>query len=502
MVDSKHPTQRATAERLTTLRPRNADQLHRFVRVAMGLAVPRQPIVPGNTAPFEYLLNAYFEDQGEEPGYDSYDAVVWANRGGGKTMLGATATLLDMLFKPGIQIRILGGSLEQSCKMHEHLMGLLARPWFSGLVAGEPTQRRIVLTNGSQVKLLAGSQRSVRGVRVHKLRCDEVEEFDRDVWQAAQLVTRSGDCGGQYVRGAVEALSTMHRPFGLMADITRDLSAGTGHPTRLFKWSAIDVIERCKPDRPCDGCVLWEDCQGKARHASGFIPVDDMIQQWHRASRRSWAVEMMCREPEVSDCVYPEFTTERRVHENLQPAARGKLIGGMDFGLRSPTVMLWGYVDESGDEDWPAVLHIVDEYVRAGITFGQHMEAIEKQGQLKGLPRSDWLGVDPAGNQRNSHTGISDVQALRRRGYLVRSRRSTLRDGIERVRRRLDHQTLLIHPRCVNLIEAMRCYHFDTENVHRQEPVKDGPDHLCDALRYMIVNLEAGAGQVTSASYL
>ena len=42
-------------------------------------------------------------------------------RGAGKTRLGAIATLLDLLHKPGINIRILAGSLEQSLRMWEHL---------------------------------------------------------------------------------------------------------------------------------------------------------------------------------------------------------------------------------------------------------------------------------------------------------------------------------------------------------------------------------------------
>ena len=117
-------------------------------------------------------------------------------------------------------------------------------------------------------------------------------------------------------------------------------------------------------------------------------------------------------------------------------------------------------------------------------------------------PHHYWLGVDPAGNQRNSHTGISDVQALRRLGYAVKTKRSTLRDGIERVRRRLDRRTLYIHPRCTRLIEAMRQYHFDINHPQREDPVKDGPDHLCDALRYMIVNLEVGSKTLTATSYL
>ena len=47
----------------------------------------------------------------------------------------------------------------------------------------------------------------------------------------------------------------------------------------------------------------------------------------------------------------------------------------------------------------------------------------------------------------------------------------------------------------------MRCYHFDVERPQKQEPVKDGPDHLCDALRYMIIHLEAASAGLTTTSY-
>ncbi len=491
-----------SSRQLLAIEPKTPDQLHRFVQVVLGMTIPRVPLIPGSSAPFEYLLHTFFENTQNDTTATSKDAVVWANRGGGKTMLGAIATLLDLLFKPGIQVRILGGSLEQSSKMFEHLINLLDRPWFQTLLDGEPTQRRVALANGSQAQLLAGSQRSVRGVRVQKLRCDEVEEFEPGVWEAAQMVTRSSVCGDKRVQGAVEALSTMHRPFGLMAKITNAFQKNDPGSAKLFKWTAMDVIEQCPKDRPCDKCVLWDDCQGLAKSAIGFIPVDDLVQQWHRTSRRTWSVEMMCRQPQVSDCVYPEFNTEIHVLQDNPQHNDWAWIGGMDFGLRNPTVMLWACVGKGHEDDNQTVIHIVDEYIQAGITFDKHMNAIDQQASLHGWPHTQWLGVDPAGNQRNSHTGISDVQALRKLGHTVKTKRSSLRDGIERIRRRLDRKTLRIHPRCEKLIEAMRCYHFDVSNPQRQDPIKDGPDHLCDALRYMIINLEAGSENLTATSYL
>ena len=229
--------------RLAQLRPRDAAELFRFVDKVLDLRVTA-------AGPRDYLQHAFFEDSHDRP----RDAVVWANRGGGKTMLGAAATLLDLLFKPGIQIRILGGSFEQSQKMYEHLVALLERPVLRDVITQLPTQRRVELESGSTVELLSQSHRSVRGTRVHKLRCDEVEEFDPDVWEAAQLVTRSGRCGLVEVRGAIEALSTMHRPGGLMQRLV------DANHAQVFKWNAMDVAARCESWRQCDDCALWSTC--------------------------------------------------------------------------------------------------------------------------------------------------------------------------------------------------------------------------------------------------
>src|SRR5438552_4677425 len=78
------------------------------------MTCPPAPVCPHHNTPFDYLKRVYFEP--------AKDVVVWAPRGGGKTRMGAAATLLDLLHKPGVQVRILGGSLEQSRRMWEHLL--------------------------------------------------------------------------------------------------------------------------------------------------------------------------------------------------------------------------------------------------------------------------------------------------------------------------------------------------------------------------------------------
>lgn len=559
--------------------------LREFLRIALNLDVPDTPLVAGNDAPLAYLVHTFFEGRftphagaGPHARASPADCVVWANRGGGKTFLGAVATLLDLVFKPGIEIRILGGSLEQSQRMHEHLRRLFELPCIAPIVDGRITERRLALLNGSRAQVLAQSQTSVRGTRVQKVRCDEAELFEPEVWEAAQLTTRSVRLAGpwgQWVRGAVEALSTLHKPFGLMWNIVgsaarpqaRSTGADHDHPDHrpdapvdpvplpaarrvLFRWGLVDVLGSCGPEHSCDRCPLRPECGGraKARDASGLhalthpltpsavaapatlsgprrvspghVSIDDAIGMKSRVSESVWQSEMLCLRPRRTDCVYPEFDASVHVGRWEPPrsaseagagdaAPRAAWVAGMDFGFRSPTVVLLAWIgEEPGDDAARPVLHIEAEHVQSEWTIHQHIAHIQK-GLGLDLPRPAWIGVDPAGNQRSEQTGLSAVTAMRRAGLVVRSRRFELHEGIELVRARLrpasgthgSSPTLYIHARCTQLIESMHRYHYPEERPESLDPVKDGFDHAADALRYLMVNLDR-PHTTTHASYL
>lgn len=520
---------------LQALRPRTDAQLHRFVGEAFGLVVPRRSVSGLGCSPFDYLRDSFFGPPEGVPGGGG-DAVVWASRGGGKTMLGAAATLMDLLFFPGVQVRVLGGSLAQSEKMYEHLCALLDRPVLrggGGVLATTPTARRVVLANGSRAEILAASQRSVRGTRVHILRCDEVEEMDLGVWEAAQLVTRSGVCGGAPVRGRIEALSTMHRVGGLMSGLTGACvggSVGDESPTpraaradeasvrKLYRWNALDVVARCPEALPCEGCALWDDCGGRAKKASGFVPVADLLRSRGRVSDRMWESEMMCRRPMTKDSVYYQFDRAVHVVGGEDPRLRfararlgdveavvgtdaSRIVGGMDFGMRGETTLLWAIAAGGGPD---AALHVVAEYAERDRTVSVNLAAASALASKLGLPGPaglDWLAADPAGGQRNGQTGRTDLAVLRSAGCRVKAPQGRIAAGVEAVRRRLDRGLLTLHPRCTRLAEAMERYHFDPRRPDREEPVKDGPDHLCDALRYLVLAQDRGGRGVTVRQY-
>jgi len=521
------------AQALARARPASPEALWHFVLTVYGLAVPRRAVCPDHQAPLEYLVRAILE-----PGRD---LVVWACRGGAKTELGAVAAHLDSILRPGCQTRILGGSLDQSEKMYEYL----TRKWegpFARLLAREPTARRTELVSGSAVEVLTQSPRSVRGHRVHRLKCDEVDEFSPEVWQAAQFVTQSGrGTDGAWIPAQMEVFSTMHRPLGPMAELveriseTRNAEAVTRNeadaaPTgaeatvphsafripHLLKWCLWEVIERCPPERSCSRCPLWSDCGGRARQADGYFPIDDAIAQQARASRPAWEAEMLCLRPRADRLVFSEFDPERHVAPVAYDAGL-PLYRSLDFGYANPFVCLWVQVeDECGvrsaecgvnnplaanaserargaDVDLSRVrLRVLAEYVERERAIADHARVMAARDPGPVVRTF----ADPAGWQRSDVTGTGPCQELARLGIRCKTPRAGILEGVELVRRLLkprpDGSTgLVIDPSCQWLVRAFQQYRWEEtpDGARTERPAKDGADHPLDALRYLVTGL-------------
>ena len=506
----------AASDELPAKPPNDSAELHAWLGRAMQVHVSRTPMVPGHSAPMDYLDHVFFER-----GSHAADCLVWANRGGGKTYLGAVATVLDLVFKPGVQVRILGGSLEQSQRMYEHLRLLFESPVLAGLVKGRPTVRRLALTNGAAVQVLSASQTAVRGTRVQKVRCDEVDLFDQEMWDAVQLTTRSlrgPGPWGDIVKGSVEALSTMHRPFGLMQRLVDQAQRpGEGgsdaQPRRVFKWGVLDVLERCTDEHACDTCTLYPECRGRAKEDGrrGHIRVSDAVAMKPRVGRHTWESEMLCLMPKRSDCVYPEFDLKAHALDDAQVAAAGpfsRLIAGLDFGYRSESALLLGGLDACGR------LVILREHVRTQTTVAELAGTLrawsDELGPAAGQPVS-MLAIDPAGLAASDQTGRSAADVLKEAGFAVRAKASTIHEGVNLVRARLAPAAtrpgepatprLLVHRGCTRLLECLAQYHYPVDDPESLVPVKDGSDHACDALRYLVLHLDSHAGAVRVREY-
>ena len=519
---------------LRRTRPKTRQDLKNYVKVFLGIDVPNKKICREHNSPMDYLWHSFsadFQDSrttnDERPKTmnegrrtidairsthharrENADAIIWANRAGGKTELAAVATLLDCIFKPNCQVRILGGSGEQSARMYEYLTGFLRSGpapqgsvvpivgGFEEFLAAPALKAKCRFANNSTAEVLTQSATSVRGQHIQKLRCDEVELFDEDVFAAAKFTTISSEvrkqksevlpsdiCPLSSILPAMEMISTMHRPYGLMQRI---VSSAPQSGTPVFKWCIWEVIEKCT-DRSCSHCPLLNDCQGKAKKASGYLKIDDCITQMRRASRAGWEAEMLCKRPSLENVVFDEFDPAIHVQPvDYDPSL--PLYRTLDFGFVNPFVCLWIQVDSTG------VVRVIDEYIRSRATIDVHAAEI-KSRIPGGQEQVAATFCDPAGRSVNDVTGTSAVRELRALGSMVRFRRSGILEGIELIRRAIrdgcGQSTLIISPRCQRLIEAMQCYHYPEPGsaAAGELPLKDGiHDHPIDALRYFFVN--------------
>ena len=470
--------------------PTTREMINDAAESLLGVRFPGVSMCPHHHSPLEYLEASFIRQE---------DLLVWANRGGGKTLLAAAATLFDAIYRAPVKIRILGGSFDQSDRLAEYIREFVHRR--PELVEGRMTRDCLRTVGGSEIRMLAQSQRAVRGQHVQKIRCDEVDLFDSDVWQAVQFATRSS---GE-TRGSIEVLSTLHRAGGLMHQLVREAqtAAGAGQKSaaqvqgyQLINWCLWEVIERCPPSRRCGDCLLAEDCRGIARRAEGFFRIDDAIAIKARSSRAAWEAEMLCRGPQRQFLVFEEFDPATHIRP-VEYCADWPLYRAMDFGYASPLTCLWIQLTPSG------AVHVIDEYARKRVPLARHAAAIREKDP--GPVQISF--VDPAGNQRESTSGAACTELLASAGLPCTWRASRIADGLELVRAALSPATgepkLFVHPRCTILIDAFNSYHYPSpdQSGDPDRPIKDGPDHAIDALRYFFVNRLWPGGKIQRKRY-
>jgi hypothetical protein len=312
----------------------------------------------------------------------------------------------------------------------------------------------------------------------------------------------------------------MHIPFGLMHDLVQETRLGR---RKLFKWGVVDVLERCPERLDCvtrspEGaehrCTLWDDCGGRAKEVpppGGHVFIADAAAQKRRVSLRAWKSEMVCDQPTREGSVIPEF--DPAVHVRAFTARSGiidcpslkgqrlrilKTVGGMDFGIRSPTVMLWGVLDERGS------VWICDELIRTDTLIDDIARSIVQgnnfacaQRGLEPWPKPDWIGIDPAGRARCLVARMSAMEVLESHGLKARATPMAIQAGVAMLCARFfpadrTGPRLFVHERCTGLIESILRYHYKSEDQSDLTAAKDGYDHAVDALRYMLVHLDSG----------
>jgi len=149
--------------------PRTFEQFYFWINEFFGYYIPYSNEKPceGHSYPLSAMWEAYAEI--------TPMAIWYANRAGGKTYDLSVLSFMESIFKKNCGINILGGSLDQAQKAISYLTEFWDFPNAPThlLVGNQVSKRGYKLTNGSWVRALAASSKSVRGSHQPKLRIDE-----------------------------------------------------------------------------------------------------------------------------------------------------------------------------------------------------------------------------------------------------------------------------------------------------------------------------------------
>lgn len=174
------------------------------------MTIPDIQVCPHHATPWKAFSDAYFARN---------PVSVWkASRGfGGKSFLLALLGLVEAVTLK-IDVNVLGGSGEQSERVHEHM----SRFWDcanapKSILVSDPIKRETKLVWGNQIQALMASQASVRGPHPTRLRLDEIDEMALDILDASlgQPMAKNG------VQDQVVMSSTHQHANGTMTEIIR-----------------------------------------------------------------------------------------------------------------------------------------------------------------------------------------------------------------------------------------------------------------------------------------
>ncbi|HWP59556.1 MAG TPA: hypothetical protein VNL14_16810 [Candidatus Acidoferrales bacterium] len=208
---------------------RKPETLKLFVKKAFGVTFPDTKVCPGHSTPWQAFCDAYFCVS---------SMVIWKGSRGlsGKSFTLATLGLTEAITLK-CDVNILGGSGLQSQRVHDYQV----RHWLfprapRHLLASDPLTMKTRLVYGNTIQALLASQNSVRGPHVQRLRLDEIDEMQLDIFDASMGQTMElNDVTAQTV-----ASSTYHNPDGTMAEVLKRADE-KGWP--IYEWCYRETVQ-------------------------------------------------------------------------------------------------------------------------------------------------------------------------------------------------------------------------------------------------------------------
>jgi len=325
-------------------------ELAETVRELTGFVIPARRICPNHRAPLEAFADAFFARS---------SMAIWKGSRGlaGKTTLLALLAHIEAILL-GANVTILGGSGQQSARVHEAQDKFWAYQNAPiDLLKKDRTTYETELISGSKTIALLASTRSARGPHPHRLRMDEVDEIRQGIIDAAMGQTMAS--GG--IRAQTVMSSTHQYPDGSMSTMLKRAS-DKGWPT--YEWCYRECLQS-------NGGWL-EDSEVDRKRGEVTAVMWDTEYELQEPSSESRAIQTTAVETMFRRDL-GQYAGRLREYIEIEPPVRGATYAnGADWAKTTDYTVVWTLrtdvkpmrfvaYQRDGRRPWPQMVKLLDD---------------------------------------------------------------------------------------------------------------------------------------------
>lgn len=262
--------------------PQNEDELWWAIKAFFGVELPRVKVCEDHVSPFDAVAHAFFS---RHPNY----AVWYASRGSGKSLALAVLGLMKS-FVWDVDVTILGGSMQQSKNVAEHMSKLMGKPNAPTYAMEKQTVTELRLHTKKTIRPLPASETTVRGPHPPMQLLDEIDEMDLKIFDSSlgQAMPQDNHWGFT-VPEYIVASSTWQNPEGTMTEVI-ERARKVGQP--IFTW-------------------CWRELLKTPSNPSGWMTQRQIDAKRRAVSEQMWKTEYELNEPSGSSRAFDLDALER-----------------------------------------------------------------------------------------------------------------------------------------------------------------------------------------------
>lgn len=203
-----------------------------------------------------------------------------------------------------------------------------------------------------------------------------------------------------------------------------------------------------------------------------FLPQDyiDSLNDMKEKDNVYYRIYALGEFASLDKLVYTNWKVEEfNYKEIIKSNDNTKALFGLDFGyINDPSAFVALVVDEENKK-----LYIFDEFYKKGLLNNEIAAEIKKKGYAKEIIIAD--SAEQKSIEEIKKEGISRIKPARKG-------RDSILNGIQLIQQ----YDVIVHPKCVNVIEELKNYTWQKDKLTKEyinKPI-DSYNHALDALRY------------------